>query len=734
MKRLKLCALTLALAALGTTTMGWADDSDNNDEDQNGFRLQTLSTQSHLVTGGDVLVRVNAPRGAALSSMRVKLNGADVTAMFRPDAATQSLTGLVTGLALGNNIVEAHAAGNGGGNGNNNGGNGNSQRLVVTNYPITGPIVSGPHEVPFICQTAQFTLPTTGGNLGPALDANCSVATRVDYVYSANGTSFKPLDTAAPAPSDVANTTTNAGATVRFIVRVETGTVNRSIYQIAMLHDPYLEPAPNWYTPSAGWNKKLIYTHGGGCQGGWYIQGASTGGVLSAAHLGRGFARASSSLNVFGNNCNDLLASESTLMVKERFIENYGVPKWTIGTGGSGGAYQSNQTADAYPGTFDGIITTSSFPDVTTGVITLHDSRLLDVLFNTTLPGVYTVEQQKAISGYRQVAEIVFLSRSAGTSALRLDPTRVFNAAVPLALRYSATNPNGARATVYDHTVNVYGESSNGFARRPLDNVGVQYGLKALNDGAITADQFLQVNELIGGVDIDFKNTPQRTVADSGTMLRAYASGRVLNGGGGLKNIPIITQHGAGDPAVAGDIHLKFYSWSIRQRLIDQNGHAGNQIITAPFNAKDDYFEQMNRWLDAVWADTSNKSLSKKVVANKPADVVDACWDSAGNKIAETLATPWSAGMCNTLYPAGRTPNLVAGAPIEGSTIKCKLKKPQASDYAVAFTAAQWTKLGQIFPAGVCDWRKAGVEQTGELTTWASFGPSPKNLIFDITR
>jgi hypothetical protein len=34
----------------------------------------------------------------------------------------------------------------------------------------------------------------------------------------------------------------------------------------------------------------------------------------------------------------------------------------------------------------------------------------------------------------------------------------------------------------------------------------------------------------------------------------------------------------------------------------------------------------------------------------------------------------------------------------------------------------------------VCDWRKAGVEQTGELTTWASFGPSPKNLIFDITR
>jgi hypothetical protein len=301
-------------------------------------------------------------------------------------------------------------------------------------------------------------------------------------------------------------------------------------------------------------------------------------------------------------------------------------------------------------------------------------------------------------------------------------------------VRYSTANPTGARATVYDHTVNVYGESSNGFARRPLDNVGVQYGYKALNEGAITVAEFLQVNDLIGGVDIDFRNTPQRTVADPGTMKRAYASGRVLNGGGGLKNIPIITQHGAGDPAVNGDIHLKFYSWSIRQRLIEQNGHANNQIITAPFNVRDDYFEQMNRWLDAVWADSSSQSLSKKVVANKPADVVDACWDSTGTKIVETLATPWSAGTCNTLYPASYSPNLVAGAPIEGSTIKCKLKKPRASDYAVAFTAAQWTKLNQVFPDGVCDWRKAGVEQTADLEAWASFGPSPKNLIFDITK
>jgi hypothetical protein len=87
------------------------------------------------------------------------------------------------------------------------------------------------------------------------------------------------------------------------------------------------------------------------------------------------------------------------------------------------------------------------------GVITLSDSRLLDVLFNTTLPGQFTQDQQKAISGFRQFNEIVFLSRDPGTSALRLDPTQVFRTAVPAAVRYNpTTNPTGARATVYDHS------------------------------------------------------------------------------------------------------------------------------------------------------------------------------------------------------------------------------------------------------------------------------------------
>ena len=50
------------------------------------------------------------------------------------------------------------------------------------------------------------------------------------------------------------------------------------------------------------------------------------------------------------------------------------------------------------------------------------------------------------------------------------------------------------------------------FAQRPLDNVGVQYGLRALNRGDITVEDFLDLNANMGGVDIDFNRVANRTV------------------------------------------------------------------------------------------------------------------------------------------------------------------------------------------------------------------------------
>src|SRR6185503_16068476 len=91
-----------------------------------------------------------------------------------------------------------------------------------------------------------------------------------------------------------------------------------------------------------------------------------------------------------------------------------------------------------------------------------------------------------------------------------------WNAAVPADLRYDpAKNPRGARPTVFDAAKNVYGtNAATGFALRPFDNVGVQYGLHALNTGAITVAQFLDLNERIGGYDNDANFVASRTVGN----------------------------------------------------------------------------------------------------------------------------------------------------------------------------------------------------------------------------
>src|SRR2546426_347255 len=514
---LRVLACTLLVSALpsGFAYAGHDDDGDRHHGDH-AFKIDVLSSRPYMVSGGDALVRVTVKKkDVSLGSVRIELNGANITGAFRADAGARTLTGLVTGLRNGENELSVDAKGNGKGRADAD--------ITLTNYPIEGPIISGPHEFPFACTTATFA-PFPGSPVLGTPDSNCHVARRVQYVYRSSTTNtFKSLPT--PLPTDVATTSTG----VPYIVRLETGTINRAIYQTAILHNPN-DAAPSAFAPPAGWNKRLVFPLGGGCIGGWYFQGHDIESLVNHAYLNLGYAVAASTLTTFGNNCNDLLSSETVIMVKERFIESYGVPLFTIGTGGSGGAYQSNQTGDNYPGTFDGIVTTSSFPDVTTGMLPMGNSRLLDILFTKTRLGVFSVPQMKAISGYLSVGPVAngivpgMINHMSNVRGPRMDPRVEFPdeiVAGPLTRdRYDpTTNPDGARGDVYDHTVNVYGMIPNTpfpgsakFAQRPLDNVGLQYGLKALNDGKITVDQFLDLNEVIGGFDIDFNHVPNRTV------------------------------------------------------------------------------------------------------------------------------------------------------------------------------------------------------------------------------
>jgi len=712
--RFKLSSL-IALAVALVLGLSWAAAAQ-------GIQLRVLSNpRPEFVSGGDVLVSVTFPAGVQAPNVRLTLNSSDVTSSLRPVRVERTLLALVKGLADGNNTLVASA------------GNANA-RLTVVNHPNAGPVISGPHEQPFICETDKFKL-MSGGVAGKALDADCSIATRVDYVYkSTAGGDLQPLADPKKIPADVAMTTTSIGTGIPFIVRIETGTINRAVYEIAMPFNPALDREPDFNTQSTSWNRRLIYTFGGGCAGGWNKQGTGTGGVDDEVMLAQGYAVASASLNVFGNNCAELLAAETMMMVKEHFIEAYGAPKVTIGWGGSGGSYQQHQIADGYPGLLDGIMPARSFPDLEFGTaVMVSDARLLANYFDKLAgPVAFTSEQQRQVAGLGQLATLKTNS---------LNPGRITvgeYCSVPEAQRYDAVkNPTGARCSIYDHAVNVWGrDPKTGFARRPLDNVGIQYGLGMLNAGVITKEQFLDLNAKIGGYDNDGKVVATRSVADPVAMRTAYRMGRMTWGGGGLATTPIIDYRAYLDDAQGGNVHLRYHSFSLSERLMKANGYADNRVMLTDDRKWGDSLKapvlkqalaQMDQWLTKISEDTSNDSKIVKLRRAKPADLVDACWtrDEHPQRIAEKQAP--GATRCNELYPPNSFPRGVAGSPLAADVVKCQLKPVSASDYKVTFTVGEMARLKQTFAGGVCDWSKPGVEQQPMSGTWQALPASLPN-------
>lgn len=678
--------------------------------------LTIVSGRPDMVTGGDALLRVAVPRGVPLDRVLVSSGGTDVTSAFHADPGARTLTGLVADLDLGHTTVRAHAAGAG------------QSALVLVNHPAAGPVFSGPHQQPFVCETEQFTLPVLGGNLGAPLDADCTIATRVDHFYRTTANTYAPWPGGTAYPADLATTTTSLGAEVPFIVRMETGTANRGIYQTAVLHDPIAEPEPTPFARPAAWNGRVIYTLGGGCTGGWYRQGKETGGVTDSFMLGQGFGVVSSSLNVFGMNCGDVTAAETAMMVKERFVERYGPVKHTIGYGCSGGSYQAHQIVDNYPGIFDGILPACSFPEVGFGTVyMITDAWLLDH-YLTGVTG-WTADQKRAVTGFATYAT----APNVAAGARRIDP-RVFCGVLPMSQRYDpATNQDGARCDVYDHAVNVYGtDPATGFARRPLDNVGVQYGLAALRDGTISTAQFLDLNTRIGGFDADADIVPARTVADPAATVAAYRTGRLTNGGGGLKDVPIIDYRAYVDDQPNGDIHVRYHSFSMAERLKKANGTAANRVslledaryglhsTASPLVRH--AITQMDRWLTALAADTSAAPRIDKIVRAKPAELREGC--NTRTATPTFIAAPLDrnpASECERLYPSASFPREVAGANIAADVIKCRLREPRRADYGVRFSEQGWRRLRATFPTGLCDYTKPGVGQQGLSGTWLRY-------------
>ena len=229
---------------------------------------------------------------------------------------------------------------------------------------------------------------------------------------------------------------------VPYIVRVESGVIDRSIYRIAVLDNPATEA----FAASEGWNGRLGVTFGGGC-GTQYNQGTNTAAsVLSDLYLSRGFAYMNSTELVNQQHCNQVLQGEHLMMVKERFIEAYGVPKWTVGTGGSGGSIQQMVIQQMYPGLLDGLQPSLSFPDSS---MNTADCGLLQNFWKSKDGKAWSQEKKSAVEGYsagtcgsweRSFVPVMTATNARGCglndASLIYDPKK---------------NPKGVRCTVTGH-------------------------------------------------------------------------------------------------------------------------------------------------------------------------------------------------------------------------------------------------------------------------------------------
>ena len=683
--------------------------------------ITVVSNRADLISGGDALVSVELsvnPR-----SIRVELNGADITGAFavRPNGRYE---GLVTGLEVGKNILRVRP------------GNGVGRWIEITNHSIGGPVFTGEQIQPWLCRT-QLQGGTTPP-LGPAIDDKCNAPTVVEHFYRnlATPPQWVAYDPTSPPAADlIAQTTTDQGKTVPFVTQRVTGTANRGIFQIAVLVDP-TKPITPWSTEQP-WNRKYVNTFGGACSVNY--QQPTVGDVRNVARLGLGFAVGTSSLNTYGNQCSDLISAEALMMTKEILTERWGPIAYTIGDGGSAGTMQQHMISGAYPGLLNGLMTSLLYEDHWFQVVDSFDCLLLsryfglggggpfgpppgwgdglgNPLFDT--PGlrqlVYGTNPSNPDAKCSQkigftVAELIANSASGcagppNTPQWRWDPV---------------TNPNGTRCTIQDYMKYAFGVGPDNKAPRPIDNVGLQYGLENLLDGTLSKDRFVDVNWRIGGMDIDGVWQPQRTAADEEALATLYRTGRIADGSGSADVAEIDART---NPTDVG-FHPPFHSWSWRARIDRTLGNHDNNVIwVSRGGAVPSQFDAMRAWLDGVYADTSSATLPVKIANNKPADVKDTCYasDAQGGPQDDLFCTGTPAQW--QYYSHMRW---VAGWPMELDTFKCQLKPLDRTDYpGISFTDDEWAKLQEAFPTGVCDFTKPAVAHQPTIP-WITFADGP---------
>jgi len=725
-------------------------------------QVEVLSSGPAKVSGGDALLRIVPIRGGVqLHTLRIKRNRTDVTHLFEEQDG--KLVGLVDRLRLGKNEIAVHL-----GNGANV-----IARRTLTNHPTEGPIFSGPHQEFFVCNTIQaglgeplvdnqdgdnFRVQNPDGSTA-GWSRNCSANTQVDYLYRTTSGSFQPLPSDGSRPSNMAETTLLDGRTVDYVVRRERGTINRFIYSFAALapfgEDPDADP------DTSLWNKRAIFTFDGGVQIG-HRQGTPGGSALYDTGLSKGYAILHSSGTRTSTHYNLILGGETALMTKEEFIERYGVPLYTVAVGGSGGAIQQYVYGQNHGKLLDAGIPQYSYSDMVTQTIHVGDCELLENYMDNSdgsNPKWQNWENREWLIGLNGSGTIPNPYRGGipgsdecvrgwrGLTPLALNPLWFQNFGGPD--RMDPPEVAQQHWTHAEDVKNVYGVDADGYARVTFDNVGVQYGLKALTDGNITPAEFLNVNARAGSwkeskdmvqeafpfpapphmppstpgfdpwsarnmnLSSDGGVTPaQRRTGDISAMNAAYSSGLYFDGD---SDIPLIDWRHYLEEEL--DMHHSHQSFATRQRMRDSDGDSSNQVIwftdARPSRQSDptpQAFEVIDEWMANIRANPG-----AGVAGNKPELATDRCFTTAGAEIArgddvwDGILDNDPAGACTQEFPLHSTSRIVSGGPLRGGVYKCALQSVEDAISNGVYgswtpSASEVARLKEIFPTGVCDY------------------------------
>ena len=191
----------------------------------------------------------------------------------------------------------------------------------------------------------------------------------------------------------------------------------------------------------------------------------------------------------------------------------------------------------------------------------------------------------------------------------------------PAQLWNPVTNPTGERCGIADFMRAIFGvtvtpDAPNGKGRLAVDNVGVQYGLLALQRGEITPEQFVDLNaqgrrhrhrrQLRPAAH----DAPTRTRCGSPTRPAASTAARAR------RTSPRSTTAPAPRWTTRASIPA-FHSFTYRARLDKANGHHDNQVIwlSRTGGMVPNQFDAMRQWLDS---------------GVKPATLRDACFMAGG--------------------------------------------------------------------------------------------------------